>query len=109
MTDDVRLKQAGAFGRFHWQCRAGSRRPPRPRPDRRVRPFAGDRPEPERSLTWLAGNVNKRGITCGLETESGRALFARLAERADVVVESFRPGTLAALGLGYEALAARNT
>src|SRR5919202_2985923 len=82
--------------------------PPEGDPGRQVGPFAGDRPEPERSLTWLAGNVNKRGITCGLETGSGRALFRRLAERADVVVESFQPRMLAALGLGYVALAERN-
>src|SRR5262249_21650805 len=40
--------------------------------------------------------------------ESGRALFRRLAERADVVVETFPPGTLERLGLGYEALARAN-
>src|SRR5436190_13930805 len=49
--------------------------PPGGDPGRRAPPFAEDRPEPERSLTWLAGNVNKRGITCELTVESGRALF----------------------------------
>jgi crotonobetainyl-CoA:carnitine CoA-transferase CaiB-like acyl-CoA transferase len=75
---------------------------------RRVPPFADDRPELERSLSWLAGNVNKRGITCDLGCESGRALFRCLAERADVVVETFPVGYLDGLGLGYAALAEAN-
>lgn len=82
--------------------------PPGGDPGRRVPPFAGGQPEPERSLTWFAGNVNKRGITCDLTVESGRVLFRRLAADADVVVETFRPGYLDELGLGYEALAAIN-
>ena len=73
-----------------------------------LRPFADDRPESERSLTWLAGNINKRGITCNLEMASGRALLRRLADRADVLVETFPPGYLEALGLGYDVLAATN-
>src|SRR5215208_1335447 len=79
--------------------------PPEGDSGRRVPPFAGDRPEGERSLAWLAANVNKRGITCNLRLESGRALFRRLAERVDVVIETFPPGELDALGLGYEVLA----
>src|ERR671932_2237662 len=59
--------------------------PPGGDPGRRVPPFADDYPEPERSLTWLAGNINKRGITCNLEMASGRALLLRLADRADVL------------------------
>jgi crotonobetainyl-CoA:carnitine CoA-transferase CaiB-like acyl-CoA transferase len=75
---------------------------------RRVPPFAADRPEPERSLAWLASNVNKRGITCNLQVNSGRALFRRLADRADVVLETFPPGELDARQLGYQSLAATN-
>ena len=82
--------------------------PPDGDPGRRVPPFAGDRDETERGLTWLAGNVNKRGITCNLGRERGRELFRRLAARADVVVETFPPGHLAALGLSHEALSAEN-
>ncbi len=67
-------------------------------------PFADDRAEPDRSLTWLAGNVNKRGITCNLEVESGRALFRRLAERADVVITTFTPEQLQRRGLDYDSL-----
>jgi crotonobetainyl-CoA:carnitine CoA-transferase CaiB-like acyl-CoA transferase len=82
--------------------------PPAGDPGRRVAPFAESRPELERSLTWLAGNVNKRGVTCDLTVESGRALFRKLVLGADVVVETFRPGYLDDLGLGYDALAAIN-
>src|SRR5947208_2712507 len=49
--------------------------PPGGDPGRRVPPFADNRPEPERSLSWLAANVNKRGITCHLGLVSGRELF----------------------------------
>src|SRR5215212_9863818 len=48
--------------------------PPGGDPGRWVGPFAEDRRELERGLVWLAGNVNKRGITCGLEHEGGQAL-----------------------------------
>jgi crotonobetainyl-CoA:carnitine CoA-transferase CaiB-like acyl-CoA transferase len=82
--------------------------PPGGDPGRRVPPFADDRPEPDRSLAWLANNVNKRGITCDLRLPSGQAIFRRLAERADVVVETFPPGELDERGLGYAALASSN-
>jgi crotonobetainyl-CoA:carnitine CoA-transferase CaiB-like acyl-CoA transferase len=82
--------------------------PPGGDPGRRVPPFAENRPEYEGSLTWLAGNVNKRGITCNLEAESGRVLLRRLADRADVLVETFPPGYLEERGLDYEVLAATN-
>src|SRR5438067_7018103 len=75
--------------------------PPEGDPGRRLPPFAGDELGPERSLTWLSGNVNKRGLTCNLQVESGRELFRRLVASADVVVESFTPGELDSLGLGY--------
>jgi crotonobetainyl-CoA:carnitine CoA-transferase CaiB-like acyl-CoA transferase len=82
--------------------------PPGGDPGRRVGPFAEDRPELERSLSWLAGNVNKRGITCNLASESGRALFRKLVARADIVVEAFPPGHLDDLGLGYQVLTGEN-
>jgi alpha-methylacyl-CoA racemase len=53
-------------------------------------------------------NRNKRAIRLDLKPASGRDAFLRLAEKADVVVEGFRPGVMARLGLGYEALAAMN-
>ncbi|MEU0964717.1 CaiB/BaiF CoA-transferase family protein [Streptomyces sp. NPDC005917] len=57
---------------------------------------------------FLAANRNKRGISVDLKSEQGREFVLRLADRADVVVENFRPGTADRLGLGYRALSARN-
>ncbi len=53
-------------------------------------------------------NRNKQGIAVDLKSPQGLALVARLAARADVVVENFRPGVAARLGIGYEALSASN-
>jgi crotonobetainyl-CoA:carnitine CoA-transferase CaiB-like acyl-CoA transferase len=70
-----------------------------------------------RAFGWRAGGValwwkhlsrNKRPVTLLLSAERGRDLFLRLVERADVVVESFRPGTLEQWGLGPDVLLERN-
>jgi crotonobetainyl-CoA:carnitine CoA-transferase CaiB-like acyl-CoA transferase len=57
---------------------------------------------------YCAVNWNKRSIVIDLRKPEGVALFLELAERADVVVENFRPGTTDGLGIGYDALRARN-
>ena len=75
---------------------------------RNVGPFLDDVPHRDRSLSFWHYNTSKRGITLNLETADGRALFRRLADEADVVLETFRPGYLATLGLGYETLRASN-
>jgi len=59
-------------------------------------------------VLFLQVNRNKRSLTLDLKTSAGRELFVKLAERADVVVESFRPGVMERLGLGYPLLAGRN-
>lgn len=56
------------------------------------------------SLYFLATNRNKRSMTLNLKTERGREVFLRLLKEADVLLESFRPGVLERLGLGYERL-----
>ena len=60
------------------------------------------------SLYYANLNRGKRGITLNLKSEGGREILLRLVEKADVLLESFRPGTMDRLGLGYEALRARN-
>ena len=55
-----------------------------------------------------AVNRGKRSIVVNLKTAEGRAIVARLAGTADILVENYRPGVMAALGLGYETLAAKN-
>ena len=54
------------------------------------------------NLFWLAYNANKRSITLNIESTAGKNIFKRLAQKADVVIESFSPGYMASLGLGYE-------
>src|SRR3954464_14639221 len=66
-------------------------------------PFVGGE-----SAYYLAINRNKRSIAIDLQHAAGRDLALDLAERADVVVENFRVGTMERLGLAYETLAARN-
>jgi crotonobetainyl-CoA:carnitine CoA-transferase CaiB-like acyl-CoA transferase len=82
--------------------------PPSGDPLRRMGPFFQDDPHLEKSLFFLVMNLNKLGITLNLETEGGRRLFRELVREADVVVESFKPGYLASLGLDYESLAKIN-
>jgi len=80
--------------------------PPGGSPARRLGPFAGDVVDPERSLFWWAYARNKRGVT--LDPTRGRDLLHRLVRTADFVVDAEAPGTLAALGLDHDTLAALN-
>jgi len=75
---------------------------------RRLGPYPGDVPHPEKSGLFLHLNINKRSITLDLATDAGRKIARQLAAEADVVVESFRPGTMAAFGLDYQSLKAVN-
>lgn len=61
-----------------------------------------------RSAYFMGCNRGKRSITIDVRVPAGRDVFLRLAEQADVVITNFKPGTMDAWGLGYEALAARN-
>src|SRR5690606_29933040 len=59
---------------------------------------------PVRGEGSVSANLGKRSIALDLRQPEGVAVARDLATRSDVVVENFRPGALAALGLGYEAL-----
>ena len=56
------------------------------------------------SASFNAVNRGKRGIVLDLQTPFGREAFRRLAARADIVIENYRPGVMRRLGLGYESL-----
>ncbi|MER3398291.1 MAG: CoA transferase [Chloroflexota bacterium] len=60
------------------------------------------------SAGFIALNRNKRSLALNLKHPRGREVFLRLVDRADVVVENFRPGTTRDLGIDYETLSARN-
>jgi benzylsuccinate CoA-transferase BbsE subunit len=78
--------------------------PPGGSPERAKGPFAGNIQHPERSLSWLAFNRGKKSITLDLENQEGKDLLKRLTSSADIVVESFNPGYLDSIGLGYSTL-----
>jgi alpha-methylacyl-CoA racemase len=65
-------------------------------------------PESGDGLLFRALNRNKKSLTLNLKSNEGRAIFVRLVETADVLLEGFRPGVMERLGLGYEALAQTN-
>ncbi|MBI2765587.1 MAG: CoA transferase [Chloroflexi bacterium] len=71
-------------------------------------PFAGDVPGSARSLYFWHYNTSKRGVTLDLGQEAGRALFLRLADASDILIESQPPGRMAELGLDYPDLAPSN-
>jgi len=71
---------------------------------RNIGPFYKNQPYPEASLFWLAYNTNKKSVTLNLEEPAGRALFLKLTKKADMVIESFAPGYLEKINLGYETL-----
>ncbi|TAM74401.1 CoA transferase [bacterium] len=58
------------------------------------------------SMSFLAANRNKRSVVLDLKTPADRAVARELALKADVIVENFRPGVMARLGLAYDDLAA---
>src|SRR2546423_1907332 len=58
---------------------------------------------------FLCANASKRSVALRLSHSAGRDALLRLADRADVFVQSLRPGLAEARGLGYEVLRARNS
>jgi crotonobetainyl-CoA:carnitine CoA-transferase CaiB-like acyl-CoA transferase len=66
-------------------------------------PFQGDD-----AAYFLSVNRNKRGLSVNMKDPAGRDIVRRLAARSDILVENFRPGTAARLGVGYAELARHN-
>src|SRR5436853_4938105 len=71
-------------------------------------PYYEGAEETARSALFLALNRGKRSIRVDLKNERGREVLLRLVRDADVLLESFRPGVLDRLGVGYERLRAEN-
>lgn len=75
---------------------------------RGIGPFGSNPSQSSTSLSFAYNNTNKLGITLSLKHEEGKKLFLRLIQRSDVLVETFPPGFLDELGLGYESITAGN-
>jgi crotonobetainyl-CoA:carnitine CoA-transferase CaiB-like acyl-CoA transferase len=71
---------------------------------RRLGPFPGDINDPEKSGIFLYLNSNKKGITLDLKSPAGVEALKDLVKSADILVESFKPGAMEKLGLGYDVL-----
>ena len=67
-------------------------------------PFPAQAPDPEQSALFLYLNTGKKSITLDVATQTGVLVLQRLAQECDILVESFAPGYLEGLGLGYAAL-----
>jgi crotonobetainyl-CoA:carnitine CoA-transferase CaiB-like acyl-CoA transferase len=68
-----------------------------------MRNYGADRRYDGMAPAFIAANCGKRSIVLDLKTEGGREASRRLVAASDVVLENFRPGVMARLGLGYEA------
>lgn len=77
-------------------------------PLRNTGPFLKDEPHSEKSGPFFYLNTNKKSITLNLRSETGVKIFKELVKEADVLVESFPPGTMTELGLDYEILSELN-
>ena len=71
-------------------------------PARRIGPFHRDEPDVENSLFWQLYAANKKSAALDIESEAALDALRRLIASADFLVESFRPGYLDGLGLGYD-------
>ena len=76
-------------------------------PARRLGPFPGDAADPEKSGTFFYLNTNKRSLVLDLKMPEVRPVVERQVAWADIVVESFAPGTLERLGFGWDWVHAR--
>ncbi len=70
--------------------------------------FPQEAEEAERMTAYVAINRNKKSIAVNLRTEAGQRVFHKLVATCDVVIESFRPGVMDRMNVGYEALSKTN-
>ncbi len=112
---DVRVVElADVKGEFCGRLLAGAGadvikvEPPGGNPTRGIGPFYHDEPDPERSLYFWHYNHGKRSVTLDINQTQDREALKRLAGTADVLIETFPPGHLESLGLGYDELSRVN-
>jgi CoA:oxalate CoA-transferase len=67
-------------------------------------PFPAHAPDPEQSALFLYLNTGKKSLTLDVCSQTGAVILQQLAQECDILVESFAPGYLEGLGLGYAAL-----
>lgn len=82
--------------------------PPQGDPVRRMGPFVGGEPHPERGIPWIAHNACKRSVTLDITTKEGRGIFLNLVSSAHFIIESFPPGRMESIGLGFHELLRHN-
>jgi crotonobetainyl-CoA:carnitine CoA-transferase CaiB-like acyl-CoA transferase len=78
--------------------------PPSGHPGRHIGPFYKGQVHPEKSLYFFHFNTSKRSVTVEIEKSDGRDILKKLVETADILVESYSPGYLDSIGLGYDVL-----
>jgi crotonobetainyl-CoA:carnitine CoA-transferase CaiB-like acyl-CoA transferase len=70
----------------------------------RIWPYYQDSGNLKQSLFWFTYNANKRGISLDITKKEGQELLKKLVKSADVIMESYEPGYMKKLGLGYDDL-----
>ncbi len=107
---DLTTERAFIAGRAlsDWGAEVIKIEPPGGDPSRFKGFFYKDKVDPEKNLTWLAFNANKKSVTLDITSPQGKETFLKLVKTADAVLESYAPGYLDGLGLGYKDLSAVN-
>lgn len=74
-------------------------------PGRWCGPFVDDKPDPDRCIDYWWNNTGKQSLAIDVSRPTGAGIVKQMLARADIFLESTRPGTLASLGLDYESVA----
>jgi len=107
---DLTTEKAFIAGRAlsDWGAEVIKIEPPGGDPARFRGTFYKDKVDPEKNLNWLAFNANKKSITLDITTAEGKETFRNLVKTADAILESYAPGYMESIGLGYKDLSAVN-
>ncbi len=107
---DLTTEKAFIAGRAlsDWGAEVIKIEPPGGDPARFQGIFVNDIPDPEKNLKWMAFNANKKSVTLDITSPEGKETFKQLVKTADAVLESYAPGYLDSIGLGYKDLSAIN-